>query len=366
METKTMPELYQPYMGKAVCLDEWTRRIMAWHFNPETASEFWLKKRDGLGFDPILAVKRYDDLEKFGLFNEEDLITMPASDLIPRGFMNRNGSGHRVFETGGTLGAPKRIIDCKYRNEIASWLSYSLDLHNFPKGGNWLHLGPAGPHVIGHTTRRLADLRGGLCYYIDIDTRWIKLCLKNGYTAILEEYFDHVFSQAIRILETQNISFIFTTPLLLQRLCERVSLIEKYGIQGVVFGGTHVTPDVHRLLKEEIIPGIPLCIVYGNTIMGTAPQEPFRNPGEWDVNYFGFFPYFTIRVVRPKKPWEEVNYGETGRIMVTVLTQDYFIPNLLERDQGMRIPGNATYSWDGVANVKPLETLEGQIIEGVY
>lgn len=358
--------IYQPYMGKTVSLDEWVREIISWHFNSETGSPFWFKRKEMLNFDPMTDIRGYNDLEKFGFFNEDDLKKTPINESIPNGYSNKNNPLCRVFETGGTLGLPKRIIDCEYRNELASWLSYSLDMHDFPKGGNWLHLGPSGPHVIGHTTSKLAHIRGGLCHYIDIDTRWIKLCLKKGYTQILEEYLDHVLSQAVAILNTQDISFIFTTPQLLQRLCEKISPKEKCSLKGIVCGGTHVTPEFHRLLRKEIVSGIPLCLVYGNTIMGVAPQEPFKKENGWDVKYYGLFPYFTIRVVDPDASWKEMGYGETGRIMITVLTRDYFIPNLLERDEGIRISGNDFYAWDGVANVKPYKKLEDEIIEGVY
>ncbi len=361
-----MKEIYQPFIKKTINLDEWTQKIICWHFHPDTGSPFWLKRKKRLKFDPINDIKTYHDLKQFGVFNEDELKEIPADELIPKGYSCGKNTNCKVFETGGTLGIAKRIIDCEYRNKIAYWLSYSLNIHGFSEEGNWLHLGPAGPHVIGHTTGKLANIRNGLCYYIDIDTRWIKHCIKKGYSELLDEYIDHVLTQAIAILETQRISFIFTTPQLLQRLCEKILFREKYHLKGIVCGGTHITPDFHKLLRKEIVADIPLCFVYGNTLMGVAPQEPFNEKNGWDIKYYSFFPYFTIKVVDPENPLQEVGYGKTGRIMITVLNKDYFIPNLLERDEGIRIPGNGLYPWDGVANVKPYKKLEEQIIEGVY
>lgn len=358
--------MYQPFMKRTICLDEWTREIIHWHFHPDTGSPFWLKQAERLEIDPLKDVKTYDDLKKFALFDENELKRVSAEELIPKGYMGREGLICRVFETGGTLGEAKRIIDCTYRNHIVRWLSFSLDINGFPREGNWLHLGPAGPHVIGYTTGMLAHIRKGLCYYIDIDTRWIRLCVKRCHQELMDEYMDHILSQATAIMDTQRISFLFTTPQLLQRLGEKVHIGKKYRLKGIVCGGTHVSPDLHRLLREEIVPGIPLCFVYGNTLMGVAPQEPFDEKEGWDIKYYGFFPYFIIKVVNPENPFQEVGYGETGRIMITALNRDYFIPNLLERDEGVRIAGNELYPWDGVANVKPYRELEEQIIEGVY
>lgn len=358
-----MTELYQPFQKKTIDLDAWVRGVVAWHFNPETGSPYWLGKLNQFDFDPLTDIKTYDDLKLFGFFDEDELKTVPAQALIPKGMNRKNGSRCRIFETGGTLGDPKRIIDLEYRREVSKWLSYSLDLHGFPQGGNWLHLGPAGPHVVGYTTGELALLRGGLCYYIDIDTRWIKICVKNGRKDVLDDYMEHVLNQARSILESQDIAFIFTTPKLLQQLAERLNLS---GIRGVACGGTHVSPDFHRLLRQDILPSIPFCIVYGNTIMGVAPQVPVNREDNWMIRHYSCLPYFTLKIVEPENPTREVAYGETGRIQISTLTKDYFIPNLLERDEGVRVAGNKIYAWDGVANVRPFKQMEEKVIEGVY
>ena len=47
-------------------------------------------------------------------------------------------------------------------------------------------------------------------------------------------------------------------------------------------------------------------------------------------------------------------YGETGRILLTTLTRELFLPRLPERDQGERAEPSAAYPWDGVSNPRPL------------
>src|SRR5450631_996119 len=286
-----------PFFSTALDLDQWVQDIVRWHFDANTGSPYWLRRREGLGFDPIAEIKAFADLQKFGLFDDNDLKSVPAQDFIPQAHRRDGGPfGVRVYETGGTLGTPKRVIDHSYREVLASWFSYSLDQCGFPQGGNWLHCAPAGPHAVGYTTQRIAHRRGGLAYYVDLDPRWIKRCILGGQSSVVEQYIEHVLEQTFDVMKSQKVSFLFTTPPLLQRMCERVKL-DEMGIRGIVCGGTHVTPDMHMLIRQEMAPGIPLCIVYGNTIMGVAPQYPYAASDGWDVRYYGLLPYFSIKLV---------------------------------------------------------------------
>lgn len=353
--------VFQPFFNRNVDLDEWTRKIISWHFSEDTGCDYWLNKIKELGFDPIQKIKTFQDLEMFGVFNDENLKAVPVDSLIPRGYKNNN-IAFRVFETGGTLGDPKRIIDCEYRKKLAEWISFSLDKHNFPQKGNWLHLGPSGPHVVGHTTAEIAKIRGGgLCYFVDIDTRWIKVMVKENDKRGTQQYIDHVILQAVNILNTQNISCIMTTPKLLPELASKVSF---KNIKGIIIGGTHVTGPFYKFLKSNITKDIPLCISYGNTLMGVAPSVGYKE--STGVRYYGFFPYFTLKVVNDNSWKECVDYYQKGRICITVLNKDYFIPNLLERDEAIRIPGTDEYAWDGVSDVALYEKMKDAIIEGVY
>ena len=48
-----------------------------------------------------------------------------------------------------------------------------------------------------------------------------------------------------------------------------------------------------------------------------------------------------------------VEYGQTGRIKLTTLTKEFFMPGFLERDEGEREPPYEKYPWDGVSGVRP-------------
>jgi hypothetical protein len=86
-------------------LEAYLRTAIAWHFGAATGSPFWLRAGQALDFDPLTDVQTFRDLRRFpGLVDE--LRSVPVEDLIPRGY----GSPPpipRVFESGGTTGAPK-------------------------------------------------------------------------------------------------------------------------------------------------------------------------------------------------------------------------------------------------------------------
>ncbi|HKE04141.1 MAG TPA: hypothetical protein VKE91_08775, partial [Blastocatellia bacterium] len=51
-------------------LDAQAREIVEWHFNPETGTPFWLEYARKLDFDPRKDVRTYDDLDRFGFFQD--------------------------------------------------------------------------------------------------------------------------------------------------------------------------------------------------------------------------------------------------------------------------------------------------------
>ena len=89
-------------------LDAHVREIVQWHFNPETGCEFWLNRAKSLDFDPRKEVNGFDDLKKFGFFEDEWLRGGPVRRWVPKGLADRPVY---VFETGGTTGVPKSRIN---------------------------------------------------------------------------------------------------------------------------------------------------------------------------------------------------------------------------------------------------------------
>jgi hypothetical protein len=108
---------------------------------------------------------------------------------------------------------------------------------------------------------------------VDLDPRWVIKLIKNRQMDQMEAYKRHVIDQALTLLRAHdNIKCLFTTPKLLEALCEKVSL-KKMGIRGVFCGGTEMTPQFHRFAVEELLDGIYFAPTYGNTLMGLPPTN---------------------------------------------------------------------------------------------
>ena len=70
----------------------------------------------------------------------------------------------------------------------------------------------------------LTQYRGGICFMVDLDPRWVIKLIKMGEMKMAEAYKQHVIEQGLTQLRAHDIQCLFTTPKLLEALCERVSL----------------------------------------------------------------------------------------------------------------------------------------------
>jgi hypothetical protein len=344
-------------------LDAWVREVVAWHFDPKTGTPFWLDFAGRAGFDPRTEVKGFADLARLGSFQDEWLRGGPVRRWVPRGYAGRPVS---VFETGGSTGVPKaRISIDDFRIDYEQF-SATLPDAFFPKGADWLQVGPTGPRRLRLAVEHLCQHRGGICFMVDLDPRWVIKLIKAGEMAQMERYKQHVVEQALTLLKAHDgIRCLFTTPKLLEALCERASL-KKLGITGVFCGGTEMTPQFHRFAVEELMEGAYFAPTYGNTLMGLAVHKPRGPLDPWDIVYYAPAPRAVIEVVRPDAPERVVGYGETGRVRLTTLTKEFFMPRFLERDEAEREAPCDLYPWDGARNVRPFSKLQATVVEGVY
>jgi hypothetical protein len=271
-----------------------------------------------------------------------------------------------VFETGGSTGVPKaRISIDDFRIDYEQF-SATLPDEFFPKGADWLQVGPSGPRRLRLAVEHLCQFRGGICFMVDLDPRWVIKLIKVGEMAQMERYKQHVVEQALTLLKAHdNIRCLFTTPKLLEALCEKASL-RKLGITGVFCGGTEMTPQFHRFAVEELMEGAYFAPTYGNTLMGLAVHKPRAPRDPWDIIYYPPAPRAVIEVVDPDQPERVVGYGETGRVRLTTLTKEFFMPRFLERDEAEREAPCDLYPWDGARNVRPFSRLQAAVVEGVY
>ncbi len=349
-------------------LDDWVREVVAWHFSPETGCPFWLDWAEKAGWDPREAVHGFDDLVKFGHFEDEWLRGGPVRRWVPRGLADKPVY---VFETGGTTGIPKsRIAVDDFRIDYELF-SETLPDEHFPLESNWLMLGPSGPRRLRLAVEHLAQHRGGICFMVDLDPRWVIKLIKKGWMDHLKAYQQHVIDQAVTVLSAgHDIKCLFSTPKLIEALANRLeadgSSIADTGITGIFAGGTEFTPQWNRFAQEELLDGVFMTPTYGNTLMGLAGSPVTGAAEGYKISYYAPQPRAALQVVDPDDPEQLSDYGETGRVMLTTLTKEFFVPRFLERDEGEREPPCDRFPWDGVSGVRPFSQLATGTTVGVY
>lgn len=355
-------------------LDAHTHEIVQWHFHESTGSPFWLQKRSELSFDPLTEVKCYHDMKKFPPFEDDWLRGGPMSRWVPKGFA---GKPVYVFETGGTTGIPKSRMVIEDHWTDYELFSDTLPDQYFPRGANWLMLGPSGPRRLRLAVEHLAQFRGGINFCVDLDPRWVVKLIKKGWMEHLEAYKKHCIDQALTILTAgHDIKCLFATPKLLEGLCnaleEQGKSFPDTGITGIFSGGTEFTPQWTRFCIEEYfggppdVSGIYMTPTYGNTLMGLACSKPVTAADDYKITYYAPQPRAVIEVVGFDDDQQAVGYGETGRVKLTTLTKEFFVPGFLERDEGERERPFETYPWDGVSGVRPFHGFAAQTTVGVY
>ena len=151
-------------------LDAWVREVVDWHFDPASGAPFWLDYAAKLGWDPRKEIQTYADLQRLGEFQDEWLRGGPVQRWVPKGLA---GKPVYVFETGGTTGVPKTRIACNDFRLDYEIFSETLPDEHFPRGSNWLMLGPSGPRRLRLSVEHLAQHRGGICFCVDLDPRWV-------------------------------------------------------------------------------------------------------------------------------------------------------------------------------------------------
>ncbi|MCP5114200.1 MAG: hypothetical protein GY953_25500, partial [bacterium] len=293
----------------------------------------------------------------------------PVRKWVPKGLAGRPLF---VFETGGTTGVPKSRVAIEDFRIDYEMFSDTLPEKHFPHGANWLMLGPSGPRRLRLAVEHLCQHRGGICFCVDLDPRWVIKMIKAGFTEEVERYKAHVIDQAITLLHAgHEIRCLFTTPKLLEALAEELenqgSSIRAEGITGIFAGGTEFTPQYTRFATEELLgEGVYITPTYGNTLMGLACSKPVTPEEDYKISYYAPQPRAVIEVVSPDDPNRIVNHGDTGRVRLTTLTKETFIPGFLARDEGEREPPCEQYPWDGVSGVCPFRELSATTTVGVY
>ncbi|MFF6809140.1 phenazine antibiotic biosynthesis protein [Streptomyces sp. NPDC012403] len=353
--------------GERIDPDAFVRAAMEWHFSPDTGSPYWLERARTLDFDPRRDVKSHADLRLFPNVAAE-FRDVRAQDLIPRGY-GPDPDVVGVFESGGTTGAPKRVVLLRdWLDRMLAASNAGLEAHGFPRDVDWLGLVPTGPHIVGEYFRRSAATYGRHGFTIDLDPRWVKRLISQGRGPDADAYAEHLIDQAADILRSQDIGVLTITPPLLERLAQRDDLVELVNekVRAIRWGGTQLDPDSRRLYRTELFPETVLTGNYGSTMMlGMASERPGLRDEDPCV-FDALSPHVTFSVVDPQA-LDEVAYGERGQVVVNHVSKSFLLPNNLERDLATRFAPPDGGVGDSVADIAPVPTFEEEaVVEGVY
>ncbi len=346
--------------------DELVQAAMQWHFSPQTGSPFWLERLDRLDFDPRTDVRTMDDLRLFPQV-VDDLRDVPVEDLLPRGY-GGTADVVGVFESGGTTGAPKRVL------YLADWMERemanamrAMDERGFPHGVNWLSMGPSGPHDYAELTAQHARRRSGIRFAIDFDPRWVRRCLRHGRTEEAERYLDHVLAQTEDVLTSQRIGVIQAPPPLLDRLArdERLVRLVRDRVKAIIWCGTSMDRDTRDLLRDEVFPEIAVYGLYGSTIaLGAAFERTTTDNGDSVFDPPSAYVTYEVVDLDTGKP---VDVGETGQVVMHHVSKSALLPNNRERDVARRVTAPHGQVGHSVADVRPIEVFAGTpVIVGAY
>jgi phenylacetate-coenzyme A ligase PaaK-like adenylate-forming protein len=344
-------------------LNDHLLEIIDWHFAPETGTPYWINWAQEQGWDPRKEIQSWDDISRFPHFDEKALIQENHSQWVPKEYQ---GKPYKIFETGGTTGIPKQRISWEDHLTDYSLFSDAISDEHFPRGEDWLMLGPTGPRRLRLSIEHLANVRGGSCYFVDLDPRFVKKLIKQNKIAEANMYKDHVVDQALTVIKNRKISSLFTTPKILEAMGEKIS-IPNAGIKGVFSGGTSMTTQEIRFVVEEVLENKTFfCPTYGNTLMGLACSKPLTAEEVYALTYYAPQPRAVLRIVNPDDTNNLVDYGEWGRVELTTMTKEFFMPRFLERDEAVRRHPWEKFPWDGVGEVRPFGAMQKNIVEGVY
>ena len=206
-------------------LDAWVREVVAWHFDPKHGDALLARLGEAGWLRPAPG--------RQGLRRPRPLRLLPGRVAARRPGAPLGAEGLRR-EARSRSSRPAARPACRSRASTSTTSASTTRCSAtrcprafFPKGADWLHVGPSGPRRLRLAVEHLCQHRGGICFMVDLDPRWVIKLVKRGDIGEMERYKQHVVDQALTLLKAHDgIRCMFTTPKLLEALCEKVSLEE--------------------------------------------------------------------------------------------------------------------------------------------
>ncbi len=318
--------------------DERLGELLRQHFHPRHGSRYWLRRQQELGWDVCDRVRSFDDLWLLGPTPLHDLRRFPLRDFIPQA-LHVQMERFVVGETAGTSGRPCATA---YRDDefAAAFLDPFLMVAwatGFPRGEQWLWIGPSGPHIIGKVVRELARRTGCMDpFSVDFDPRWAKR-LADGSLA-RKRYLEHVTEQALDVLEREEIGVLFATPPALAALAERMTDAQRDAIHGVHYGGLSITAETLNHFRAAFPRAVHLS-GYGNTLFGVVMEV--ADAPRRALDYFPLSDRIRFHVVEgtgESWPPQPAPPGQPGRVVFDRLDESCLLVGVVERDEAESVP----------------------------
>lgn len=306
--------------------------VLATHFDPEQGSPYWLGRAGELEFDPRAEVKCVSDLALFGTTDPKHLAAYKLEDFLPRSLLDRKDE-LIVAQTGGTLGQPvwTAYQEDEFREAFVEPFVVAAKHLEFPLGGTWLYVGPAGPHIIGRAAEAIARSTGSMTpFSVDFDPRWARKLASGSFASA--RYLRHVIDQALAILESQVITVLFSTPVVIRTLAGAMHSEQRERIQGVHYGGMTITSKEMEELQMRVFPNAVHLSGYGNTLFGCCLELDVAVGRELIYYPHGERILFGVLDERAGRPL----YGRTGMegsLVFSRLDETVLLINVLERDR---------------------------------
>lgn len=357
------------YPKRDTDLNTHLREQLHLHFDPEEGAPAWIEFRNNqLDFDPRYNIEEIEDVREHFPYIEQDFFRhRDLLEFVPKSI------DHKLYphETGGSTGDPgSSTFSTETFDEMEQYWSSAMETKGIPTDatGGVLYIGPSGPHAVGrqaHSIAKILDSPFEGAFTIDLDTRWIKQLEERNATDELQQYMKHAFQQALPKLEDQNISLLYTTAPILERIPQYIDDIHGLDeqLEGILHGGAPMPRDTYRMLDEEVFSTTTIQEVYGNALAGTAMEIPTDEHYNRDV-----FPNSPLLHLEIHEDGEIVDYNEEGEVVFHRLTPEMLILNKPERDSAKRISPRPEFGieWDGIRNVGEFEDYEEEATAGVY